>query len=158
MSRDRTKSKDRFAERFERLKSALGVKSDSELAGKVSCAAQSVGGAKKRQLIPAAWLEEAGELGISLDYIFYGDLPVERNLSENASEKFHDADSEKLIAEKLVSIAISETGHNPSPAGKKILERFVKRKVVEDVKSDIIEMLKDVMMSERESEETPNKD
>ena len=69
----RTDNKKYFDERFDRLKSALGVRSDSKLADELGCAAQSVGGAKKRSQMPVSWLEEAGKKGISLNYIFYGE-------------------------------------------------------------------------------------
>jgi hypothetical protein len=141
-----------FPDRFKRLKSAYGVKSDSALSGKLGCVPQSVAGAKHRQIMPVSWLEEVGRDGYSLDYVFYGDLPVKRKDAGVESDTSLDIDPEGQIAERLVSMAISETGFSPSQAGKKILERFIKRKVAGDVKADVIEMLKDVMMSERESE------
>ena len=53
-----------------------------------------------------------------------------------------------MIAEHLVEMAINETGFSPSHSGRKILIRFVKRKVAGEIQPDVIEMLKDVMMSE----------
>ena len=63
-----------------------------------------------------------------------------------------EVDPIKMIAEHLVEMAINETGFSPSHSGRKILIRFVKRKVAGEIQSDVIEMLKEVMMSERESE------
>ena len=150
-------SEKKFNERFARLKSALNVESDSELAGALGITQQSVFGAKKRNQIPVSWLEEAGQNGVSLNFIFFGELPVMRELVDYEpvdDEKAKDNDPDREIAERLVKIAIGETGFNPSHAGKLILERFVKRKVIGDLKSEIIEMLRDVMASERESEES----
>lgn len=151
----RTDDEIQFNERFSRLKLAFKVKTDSELSKILKIQQQSVSGAKRRCQIPVSWLEVAGARGISLDYIFFGKFPVIRDKNDEATDQNNEeVDPIKMIAEQLVSVAIEETGFVPSQSGKMILERFVKRKVAGDIKSDIIEMLKDVMMSERESEKS----
>ena len=139
-----------FAERFERLKSALDIKKDSQLAKILKMTQQSVAGAKKRNQIPSAWLETMGSLGISLDYIFFGTLPQKRNQIPDTAPKLSN-DPEKIIAEQLVAIAIAETGYAPSVSGRIFLENFVKRKLLENVKGEVVEVLKDVIASERNS-------
>lgn len=148
----------RFHERLARLKSVLGAKNDSELAGLLNIKQQSVSGAKKRCQMPASWLEEAGARGVSLDYIYFGQQPPMRKSSEDDGETQQGAEMEKVIAEQLVNLAISETGFTPSKSGRSIIERFVKRKVIVDAVSDVIEIVKDVVMSEGESDNESQSD
>ena len=59
-----------FSERFSRLKAALNVKTDTKLSELWDIRTQPVAGEKRRCTMPVAWLEEAGNRGASLDYIF----------------------------------------------------------------------------------------
>ena len=138
-----------FAEKFKRLKTALDVKRDKQLAEILGITQQSVAGAKKRRQMPASWFETVGSLGVSIDYILFGTMPMTRQHVPDKIDSTHKIDPGQKIAEQLVELAIGETGLCPSNAGKLILEKFVKRKSLEDIKSEVIEMLKDVMDSER---------
>lgn len=144
-----------FEDRFERLKMALEVKNDAALAKLLDIAQQTVSGAKQRKVIPMTWLEFAAQRGVSLDYVFFGDVPAHRQPIDGAdtpAQPSQEVEADTKIAEQLVRMAIRETGFQPSSAGKEMLALFVKRKVVGDAKAEVIEILMDVMKTERKPE------
>ena len=62
-----------FNERFERIKKASGVKKDSELAKILGIKQPSVGGARKKKVLPTAWITFLSEkYNISADWLLYG--------------------------------------------------------------------------------------
>jgi hypothetical protein len=63
---------DLFEERLNRIKKALGVKTDVELGRKMNKKSQqAISYARKHKKIPTTWLKELTAFGISADYILY---------------------------------------------------------------------------------------
>ena len=72
-----------FDARIGRLMSALGVKNESALARALDIQPPSVAGARKRNAIPPAWVEYAAEkYGINAHWLFFGEGPVRRAMSD----------------------------------------------------------------------------
>ncbi len=81
-----------FEARMSRLMQAAGAKNDSELARALGITPQSVGPARSRLQIPAAWVERISEIsGNSSDWIFFGRGTMcagnTPNLQQNTPEK-----------------------------------------------------------------------
>jgi len=62
-----------------RLKDALGVKSDGQLAHNLGISRQNIGAARKRDDVPPGWINKVAELtGCSMDWLRFGDGPKVR--------------------------------------------------------------------------------
>jgi hypothetical protein len=62
-----------------RLKEALGVKSDGQLAHNLGISRQNIGAARKRDDVPPGWINKVAELtGCSMDWLRFGDGPKVR--------------------------------------------------------------------------------
>jgi hypothetical protein len=62
-----------------RLKDALGVKSDGELAHNLGISRQNIGAARKRDDVPPGWIYKVAELsGCSMDWLHFGHGPKVR--------------------------------------------------------------------------------
>jgi hypothetical protein len=62
-----------------RLKEALGVKSDGELAHNLGISRQNIGAARKRDDVPPGWIYKVAELsGCSMDWLRFGHGPKVR--------------------------------------------------------------------------------
>jgi hypothetical protein len=59
-----------------RLKEALGVKSDGQLASYLGISRQNIGAARKREDVPTGWVYKVAELtGCSMDWLSFGKGP-----------------------------------------------------------------------------------
>lgn len=75
-----------FEARLERLKIALKVTSESDLATLLGISQPSIAKAKKRGRIPSGWVEKVcEEHGISADYILFGEIPIYRKTQKTVS-------------------------------------------------------------------------
>jgi len=62
-----------------RLKEALSVKSDGQLADNLGISRQNIGAARKRDDVPPGWIYKVAELtGCSMDWLRFGDGPKVR--------------------------------------------------------------------------------
>jgi len=62
-----------------RLKEALGVKSDGQLANNLGISRQNIGAARKRDDVPPGWIYKVAELtSCSMDWLRFGDGPKVR--------------------------------------------------------------------------------
>jgi hypothetical protein len=62
-----------------RLKEALSVKSDGELANNLGISRQNIGAARKRDDVPPGWIYKVAELsGCSMDWLRFGQGPKVR--------------------------------------------------------------------------------
>jgi hypothetical protein len=70
-----------------RLKKALGVASDGQLATYLGISRQNIGAARKRESVPAKWIFKVAELtGMSTDWLGFGQ-GAEQNHANYASER-----------------------------------------------------------------------
>lgn len=64
---------------IERLKEALNVKSDGQLANHLGISRQNIGAARKRDDVPPGWIHKVAELsGCSMDWLRFGHGPKSR--------------------------------------------------------------------------------
>jgi len=61
---------------IKRLKEAMGVKSDGQLAKHLGISRQNIGAARKREDVPTGWIYKVAELaGCSMDWLSFGQGP-----------------------------------------------------------------------------------
>lgn len=84
-----------FNDRLERLFSATGSKTDSDLAKALDIKPQSVGAARKREQIPSGWVEKvAVDFSVCTDWLFFGEGPMLREqCTQSAQLPSPDADA-----------------------------------------------------------------
>jgi hypothetical protein len=76
-----------FDEKMERILKAVGTRKDTDLARALGISPQSIAGARKRQLIPGAWVETVAELfNVSADWLLFGEGQMLRPSREAAGE------------------------------------------------------------------------
>lgn len=81
-----------FEEQLARLRTAAGVKNDSELARKLRISHQSISNARKRERLPETWVTQlANEFGLSVDWILYGAGTMRRQQAPPGSGALHRA-------------------------------------------------------------------
>jgi len=79
-----------------RLKEALAVNSDGQLATCLGISRQNIGAARKRDSVPAGWIHKVAELtGCSMDWLGFGSGPKEMRAEYTASQP---VDCERLAS------------------------------------------------------------
>ena len=85
-----------------RLKEALNVKSDGELANKLGISRQNIGAARKRDDVPPGWIYKVAELsGCSMDWLRFGQGPKVRVEYTPAESRHKDQLASQESAYKL---------------------------------------------------------
>ena len=91
---------------LDRLKQAVNVKTDAELADKLRLTKQAVAAARSRGQVPASWVPKAAQLfGVSTDWIFFGHNEVHKEESvkdtQSASKTIRIEDKIRFMEDKL---------------------------------------------------------
>ena len=85
-----------------RLKEALSVKSDGELANNLGISRQNIGAARKRDDVPPGWIYKVAELsGCSMDWLRFGQGPKVRVEYKTAESHHKDQLASQESAYKL---------------------------------------------------------
>lgn len=85
-----------------RLKEALSVKSDGELANNLGISRQNIGAARKRDDVPPGWIYKVAELsGCSMDWLRFGQGPKVRVEYKTAESHHKDQLASQKSAYKL---------------------------------------------------------
>jgi hypothetical protein len=155
-----------FDDRITRIKSALGVKNDSELAKLLNISQQAIAGVKKRRQIPSSWLEKLAQRGISIDYVFFGkeldnstdskypkgsiiDLLIEKigereneiQLVEFKSKKEDIQHAESSAVNQLLEYASLLRGKMPNSQNYSILEMILRKQMIGKVMAEVIDLM-----------------
>lgn len=94
-----------------RLKEALNVKSDGELANNLGISRQNIGAARKRDDVPPGWIYKVAELsGCSMDWLRFGQGPKVRAEYTTAGSRYKDQLASQESAYKL------QVSWKPGPA------------------------------------------
>jgi len=98
-----------------RLKEALNVKSDGELAKNLGISRQNIGAARKREDVPPGWIYKVAELsGCSMDWLRFGQGPKVRVEYTPAESRHKDLLASQGSAYKLqVSWKPGQVGELP---------------------------------------------
>lgn len=90
-------STEKVVDMINRMKNALGIKTDRELAKSLGLSQQAIAGAKRRTQIPSSWLRELSQKGVSADYVLFGrriESPTDSAISMDSSTAHDRNDSE----------------------------------------------------------------
>lgn len=95
-----------------RLKEALNVKSDGELAKNLGISRQNIGAARKRDDVPPGWIYKVAELsGCSMDWLRFGQGPKVRVEYTSTGSRHKDQLANQESAYKL------QVSWKPGPVG-----------------------------------------
>jgi predicted ATPase len=155
-----------FDARITRIKSALGIKSDSELAKSLDITQQAIAGVKKRKQIPSSWLEKLAQRRISIDFVFFGkesdnstgsrnpngsgiDLLIEKigergkeiSLVELKTKKEDAQQAETSAVNQLLEYVSLLRGKKPNSYNYSILELILRKQIMGKVMAEIIDIM-----------------
>jgi hypothetical protein len=158
-----------FDARITRIKSALDIKNDSELAKSLDITQQAVAGVKKRKQIPSSWIEKLAQRGISIDFVFFGkesdnstgsrnpkgsgiDLLIEKigergkeiSIVELKTKKEDTQQAETSAVNQLLEYVSLLRGKKPNNYNFSILEMLLRKHILGKVVSEVIELMNDL--------------
>lgn len=91
-----------FSEQLERMKKAVGVDTDTALAGYLGITQGSMSGAKAKKKIPPHWFFLVSDkTGISIDFLYSGNARMEQQDAEQQSETSNNCHGCAILERQL---------------------------------------------------------
>ena len=126
-----------FDEQFKRLKSELGVYSNTQLGKKLGINPQAVYAAKRRCRIPNKWIDKAlKNFNISVEYVFEGvkDSDEKNDISMDIIGQVPEKYQDKLqqIASDIIAVALDQSEEAVDPFIKSAMRERIKQNIVQN--------------------------